>query len=173
MDGNYWDSHVDGKDGTGVVSGSSAVNFARNHSEPGPISTAVSYGLSTANIDQFQAAGSTAKYNILIPNPKPSGKHLRVVLTWTSLPSRNPTGNYLSDLDLSVSNNVATKYSSSYNGNVEIVDVLASDVTAGASYQAVATLWASRFPSSGGISSFFVTAQCEMAEIGVTPTRAC
>lgn len=155
VDGSEWNSNVDGRDGAGVVSGSSAVNFARNHSEPGPLAAAVAYGVSTANVDRNNPNGSTAKYNILIPNPKPAGKHLRVVLTWTSVPSRNPDDNYLSDLDLSVPYNGGTSFSTSYNGNVEIVDIPAANLTAGASYQSVVTIWASRFPPSGGISSFF------------------
>jgi Subtilase family len=153
VDGAEWNSNVDGRDGAGVVSGSSAVNFARNHSEPGPLAAAVPYAVSTANVDRSNPNGSTAKYNILIPNPKPAGKHLRVVLTWTSVPSRNPDDNYLSDMDLSVPYNGGTSVSASYNGNVEIVDIAAANLTAGATYQSVITLWSSRFPPSGGISS--------------------
>ncbi len=154
VDGDYWSTHVDGNDGAGVVSGSSAVNLAQNHSEPGPNAAAVAYAVSTAGIDQYQANGSTAKYNILIPNPKPAGKHLRVVLAWTSIPTRTPVvDNYLSDLDLSVSSNGGWKYSMSNNANIEMVDIPASDVSAGGTYQAIASLWANRFPPSGAISS--------------------
>lgn len=88
------------------------------------------------------------------PHAKPAGKHLRVVLTWTAVPTRTPVfDNYLSDLDLSVESNTGSKWSTSYNGNVEMVDIPAADISAGGTYAATISLWANRFPASGGISS--------------------
>lgn len=151
VEGAEWNRSVDGRDGAGVVSGASAVHLARNHTSPGPNGTAETYAVTTANIASTTPNGSTAKYNIKIPNPMPAGKHLRIVLTWTSNPVRSPTSyNYLSDLDLSwVGNNGIGRTSTSYNGNVEIIDVPVSEVTAGGTYQATITLWANRIPSSG------------------------
>jgi hypothetical protein len=151
VEGGEWNRVVDGRDGAGVVSGANAVHLARNHASPGPNGTAETYAVTTANIGRTTPNGSTAKYNIKIPNPLPAGKHLRIVLTWTSNPVRSPTShNYLSDLDLSwVGDNWIGRTSTSYNGNVEIIDVPVSEVTAGGTYQATITLWANRIPSNG------------------------
>jgi hypothetical protein len=150
-----WNATIDGKDGAGVVSGASAVTFARNHSEPGPNATAVTNGLVSSSLDYNTPGGAVAQYNILIPNPKPPGKHLRVVLTWTSDPVP-PWVNALSDLDLGVSDNQSgyAWWSSSWNGNVEIVDPPAAQLTAGGTYQAGVWLFVNRLqrPPDSGIS---------------------
>jgi hypothetical protein len=150
-----WDSQFDGKDGAGVVSGASAITFARNHSEPGPNATAVVDGIVSSGFDYTTPAGTDVQYNILIPNPKPPGKHLRVVLTWTSDPVES-SGNWLSDLDLAVyDTNTGNNYTSvSYNGNVEIVDPPAWQLAAGSTYRAQIHVWANRLqgPPNSGIS---------------------
>jgi hypothetical protein len=146
VDGGEWDRSIDGRDGAGVVSGSSAVYFAQNHTEPQALTAAQKYAVSSANVSSSTAAGSTAKYNVLIPNPKPAGKHLRVVLTWSSNPVRSPSWNYLSDLDLTWSG-PGNRNSASFNGNIEIIDIPAAELTAGSTYQATITLYANRIPS--------------------------
>ena len=148
VDGGEWDRYIDGRDGAGVVSGSSAVYFAQNHSEPGPSSTAQQYGIGSGTITPSTANGSSFTYNIIVPSPKPAGKHLRIVLTWSSNPVRSPTWNYLSDLDISWDphNGFPQRYSSSYNNNVEIVDVPSSEVSSGSVYQTVISLYANRVP---------------------------
>jgi hypothetical protein len=143
-----WDNQFDGKDGAGVVSGASAVNFARNHSEPGPNAAGVVNGIASANISNTTPSGSSSKYNILIPSTKPAGKHLRVVLTWTSNPVRD-NSNFLSDLDLSVGSENGFVSSTSYNANVEIVDIPAAQLVVGKTYQATVNLWANRIPTTG------------------------
>ncbi len=136
VDGGEWNSAIDGRDGAGVVNGETAVAFAQGLVEVSPSSTAVTDGIGTGSISNANWA-STLNYNVKIPSSKPSGKHLRVVLTWDSNPvtSGPTTGNYLSDLDLQWFGPVYHS-STSYNGNVEIVDVPSSEVVAGSTYTA-------------------------------------
>jgi hypothetical protein len=73
-------------------------------------------------------------FAIKIPNPKPTGKHLKIVLTWESSPSLTDPINDLSDLDLNFTGNSTTYIYSRWDSNVEIIDVDASQVTAGNTY---------------------------------------
>lgn len=92
----------------------------------------------------------TAQYNILIPPSKPAGKHLRIVLTWNSCPSRTDHKNYLPDLDLIFIGNYSNYlWSSSWNGNIEIVDVPASQVSTGRTYPALVQMSINRIPPPG------------------------
>ena len=87
------------------------------------------------------------RFNYLVPNPKPSGKHLRVVLTWDSNPNVANGTNDLSDLDLVVQRNGGTTASASWDSNVEVVDIAAGDVTAGSSYYIDISPYVNRIPS--------------------------
>ncbi|HKP97112.1 MAG TPA: S8 family serine peptidase [Fibrobacteria bacterium] len=159
VDGGEWNSNVDGNDGAGVVSGAKAVKFARNHTEVNPGEAAVIDGIGAAAItaENFDTS-PYLKYNIKIPATKPSGYHLRIVLTWGSNPvTQNPDGspamdNRLSDLDLFFHKPTeqpvnASASSVSYNGNVEIIDVPASALTANATYCASIRKLVNRIPA--------------------------
>jgi hypothetical protein len=132
----YWNANasgLDGLDGTGVVSGASAVAFARNHSSVSDGHTnAVRDGMGAASIYALGwSSGSTLSFKALVPNPKPAGKHLRAVLTWDSNPVRTSSDNRLTDLDLDAYSPNWIAGSHSWNGNVEIVDIPAASLTAG------------------------------------------
>ena len=95
------------------------------------------------------------RFTYAVPNPKPSGKHLRVVLTWDSNPVVGGGVNALSDLDLAVQYNGSTRYSSSWDNNVEVVDIASSEVTAGSSYSIDISPYSNRIPASGSRTNFF------------------
>jgi hypothetical protein len=136
VDFNYWNYQQDGRDGAGVICGTDAVWLAKNHTTIySPNNTAVPYGI-CANTLGTGFQGQYMQFNISIPNPKPSGKHLRVVLTWDSSPSTTNGTNDLSDLDLSMYGNNSGYNSLSYESNVEMVDVPSSDLTPGNTYVA-------------------------------------
>ena len=65
------------------------------------------------------------------------------------------TTNALSDLDLVVQKNGGTQGSYSWDGNVEVVDLAASDVTAGSSYYIDVAPAINRIPTSGSRTNFF------------------
>lgn len=145
-----WTISGDERDGTGTVSGSEAVAFATGHTYVIPGSPACVSGLGATS---FYASdfGSNKRFYYQVPNPKPSGKHLRVVLTWDSNPNVSNGTNDLSDLDLVVQRNGGTTYSSSWDSNVEVVDIAAADLTAGSTYYIDISPYANRIPSG----SFF------------------
>lgn len=146
-----WTVSGDERDGTGTVSGADAVSFAQGHTSVSPNNSACEKGMSATS---FYASdfGSNKRFYFLVPNPKPSGKHLRVVLTWDSNPNVSNGTNNLSDLDLIVQRNGGYQSSSSWDSNVEVVDIAAADLTAGSSYYIDISPYANRIPSG---SSFF------------------
>jgi hypothetical protein len=136
VDFNYWSFHEDGRDGAGVISGANAVFFAKNHRTVYPGGTADTVGLCATSLYNSNQ-GNVLAFNIKIPNPlPPSGKHLRIVLTWDSSPAKNSDINDLSDLDLTFQGNSQYYSSLSYESNIEMVDVDRSQVTAGNTYTA-------------------------------------
>jgi hypothetical protein len=143
-----WLVSGDERDGTGVVSGSEAVSFAQNHSSVSLNNTAVVSGMHASSLYATDF-GSNKRFNFLVPNPKPSGKHLRAVLTWDSNPDVNAGTNALSDLDLIVQHNNGTSYSSSWDSNVEVVDIPAANLTAGSSYYIDVSAFMNRIPTTG------------------------
>jgi hypothetical protein len=146
VESGNWTTSGDERDGAGAVSGSEAVAFASGHTSVSPGNTACEKGMGATS---FYASdfGSNKRFNFLVPNPKPSGKHLRVVLTWDSNPNVNNGTNDLSDMDLTVQRNGGTSSSASYDSNVEVVDIDASNLTAGSSYYIDVVPWANRIPS--------------------------
>ncbi|MBN1601434.1 MAG: hypothetical protein JW915_07485 [Chitinispirillaceae bacterium] len=92
-------------------------------------------------------AGTYKNFNIAIPNPKPAGKHLKIVLTWDSSPYESSDINELSDLDLSFQSNSQYYSSVSYESNVEIIDINASHLTAGSTYTAIVSPYTLRIPA--------------------------
>jgi hypothetical protein len=151
VSGSYWVSSIDGKDGAGTVSGYNAVQYARNCTNVGPQNSACQTGISIGEITSMQST-LPILYNIAIPATKPSGKHLRVVLTWDATPDLVNNLNYLCNLDLWVTNpnnNTAGPYgySASYDGNVEVCDIPAANIST-SSLVAHILIAALRFPAS-------------------------
>ena len=141
-----WTVGGDERDGAGTVSGSEAVAFATGHTSVYPGNSACVSGLGASS---FYASdfGSNKRFYYQVPNPKPSGKHLRVVLTWDSNPNVNNGTNDLSDFDLVVQHNGGNQYSSSWDSNVEVVDVAAGNLSAGGTYSIDISPYANRIPS--------------------------
>lgn len=133
--GGLWNWREDGKDGAGVVHGASAIAFATNLPWTSPGNTPIPKAYSFLNFCQTDFGGNGTKtYNISIPNPKPAGQHLRVVLTWNSFPDLVNNENRLPDVDISLSSNIGNRTSSSWDANVEILDIPAVEFTAGGNY---------------------------------------
>lgn len=153
VDGGYWAASIDGRDGAGTVSGSEAVSFAKTHTTVSPNNSAVQKGMGAF---AFYATdfGSNKRFNVRVPNPKPAGKHLRVVLTWDSNPDINAGVNGLSDLDLVCQKNGGTILSSSWDNNVEMVDVPSANLTAGNAYYVDVAPYTNRIPA-GARTTFF------------------
>lgn len=156
VDRGYWSASSDGRDGAGVIHGAGAIAFAQGHTLVYPNNSAVVDGIGASSISasDFASPNSPIVYKIQIPNPKPSGKHLRVVLTWDSNPVLNSATNALSDLDLLVTSGSGGMASQSSNSNVEMVDIPSTMFTAGSIVDARITKWVNRIPS-GGRASFF------------------
>ena len=149
----YWNANtggLDGLDGAGVVSGASAVAFARNHTAISDGHTnAVQDGMAGSSIYASSwSSGSTLNFKALVPNPKPSGKHLRAVLTWDSNPVRTSGDNRLTDLDLDAYSPGWIAGSHSWNGNVEMVDIPATSLTAGATVSLKISEVTNRMPAN-------------------------
>jgi hypothetical protein len=142
----YWVNRWDGCDGAGVISGADAVWFARNHQTVAENDAAVAHGISSGYLTS--ADSLTQKYyNIQIPDPMPSGKHLRVALTWSSSACDTVNTNEVSDLDLFMPANTNGYYCTSWDDNVEMIDVPHSDLTAGNQYYVVLDIGAMRIPA--------------------------
>lgn len=145
--GGYWDRFVDGLDGAGVVSGSSAVNWAQNAVQVYPeMTSGVEKGFA---VGSWYTTDSTVKrFKVLVPSVKPAGKHLRVVLTWDSRPDLTNATNELSDLDLTgfTTQNGTYYYSSSWDSNVEMFDVPNNELVAGQTYDFQVNAYALRLP---------------------------
>jgi hypothetical protein len=152
-----WTISGDGRDGTGVVSGAEALSFAKDHTSVSPNNAAVVSGMHGSSLYATDF-GSSKRFNFLVPNPKPAGKHLRVVLTWDSNPDVNAGTNALSDLDLIAQHNSGTSFSSSWESNVEVVDIPAANLTAGSSYYIDVNPYMSRIPSTGTNYFYYVVA---------------
>ncbi|MDB5105493.1 MAG: hypothetical protein JWP91_3182 [Fibrobacteres bacterium] len=154
VDGGYQVPTTDGRDGSGVVSGSEAVAFASGHTSVSIGNSAVEKGMTAGSFYAADLSSGTKRFNYSVPNPKPSGKHLRAVLTWDSNPIVGGAVNALSDLDLTVQKNGGVQGSYSWDGNVEVVDVAAADLTAGGSYYIDIAPSYNRIPASGSRANF-------------------
>jgi hypothetical protein len=131
VDGGYWSSYTDGLDGAGAVSGSDAVYFAKNATYVSSSNTAVVRGYSSGS---WYSTTAQKTFNVLIPSVKPTGKHLRIMVTWDSRPDLTNATNTLSDLDL-IGGTGLYYSSASYDDNVEMIDVPSAELTANATYQ--------------------------------------
>ncbi len=134
VDSAYWDPATDGHDGAGVVSAYDAVAYATSCTDltrdpsPGP----VEQGFVTGEADSSFADRTFA---IRIPSSPPTGRHMRVVLVWTSNPDLVAEHNYLSDLDvggLATGSDVYGSYS--LDGSVEMFDVPRDELQPGSTY---------------------------------------
>jgi hypothetical protein len=155
VDGDHWSSNTDGRDGSGAVSGSDAVAFAQSHTSVSPGNSAVEKGMGSGSFYASDFGAGNKRFNYYVPNPKPSGKHLRAVVTWDSNPIVGGSTNALSDVDLVVQKNNGTQGSYSWDGNVEVVDIAASDLSAGSSYYIDVAPAINRIPTSGARTNFF------------------
>jgi hypothetical protein len=155
VDGDHWVWTTDGRDGSGTVSGADAVAFAQSHTSVSPGNSAVEKGMGSGSLYASDFGVGNKRFNYYVPNPKPSGKHLRVVLTWDSNPVVGGSVNALSDVDLVVQNSSSTQGSYSWDGNVEVVDVPASDLGAGSSYYIDVAPAINRIPTSGARTNYF------------------
>lgn len=154
VDGGDWYANTDGRDGAGVVSGSEAVSFAQNHTSVSVGGAAAEKGMMAGSLYATDFSASNKRFNYVVPNPKPSGKHLRVVLTWDSNPIVGGSTNALSDIDLTVQTNSGTSGAYSWDNNVEVVDVAAAGLTAGSSYYIDVDPVINRIPASGSRTNF-------------------
>lgn len=150
-----WTVGGDERDGAGVVSGSEAVSFAQNHTSVSAGNTAVEKGMAAGSMYASDFSSGNKRFYYRVPNPKPSNKHLRVVLTWDSNPVVGGSVNALSDLDLIVQKDGVTQGSGSWDSNVEVVDVAAAGLTAGGSYYIDISPYANRIPASGSRTNYF------------------
>jgi hypothetical protein len=162
VDSGYWNpASQDSRDGAGTVSGSNAVQFAKNAQTTGiyPDWSSVEEGISSDYFDSayFDQGGSIERYyKYQVPQTIPSGKHLRAVLTWTSSPSLSTAENEISDLGLYVNNDNGWIGSDTWESNVEIVDVDNADLTPGQEYY----IWVhpgTYRKSNGGPDQFYYT----------------
>ena len=154
VDASDWSTDTDERDGTGVVSGSEAVAFAKNHTLVSFGNSAVESGMVAGALYAADFSAGNKRFNYHVPNSKPAGKHLRVVLTWDSNPVIGAGINALSDLDLIVQYNGSTKAAASWDSNVEVVDIAASDLSAGSNYYIDISLYANRIPASGARANY-------------------
>jgi hypothetical protein len=155
VEGGDWTVGGDERDGAGVVSGSEAIAFAQSHTSVSPGNSAVEKGMTAGSMSAADFNGGNKRFNFQVPNPKPSGKHLRAVLTWDSNPIVGGSTNALSDLDLVVQTNAGNQSSSSWDSNVEVVDVPAANLTTGGSYYIDVAPYANRIPASGSRANYF------------------
>lgn len=139
VDGQWWDQWVDGKDGAGTVCGYDAEWFIRNRSGSYPGAGAVEHGMYTSS--WLQTDNTTKTFNIRIPAAKPSGRHLRIVLTWDANPDTlvAPRRTKLTDLGLYMWVGSNWYFCDSYWSNTEVIEVPCSLLTAGSSYQFMVT----------------------------------
>lgn len=155
--GGVWNSTVDGRDGTGTVSGYEAIDYAVNCADvTNDTQTPVVSGL--CRDYGWQYMWSQKGFKVQVPTSIPSGEHLRAVVVWTANPDLNAGQNYLTDLDIVMQVDGGDwYYSMSYDANVEVIDVLASDLTPGAVYDLTVKRFSSvRIPSGATAQWFFI-----------------
>jgi hypothetical protein len=125
----YWNRTFDGVDGNGVVHGQDAISFAQSMATVSPGNGAVANGLWIGSLSQADFNGNSKDFNVKIPSVLPTGKHLRFVLTWDSSPDFIARVDDLSDVDLG--HWASDTWSSSFDGNIEILDLPVSITPAG------------------------------------------
>ena len=139
IDAGYWDPMVDGRDGCGVISGYSAVQYAHEVSRKHESSPADTMGLAFYTIPNDQSkVGERLKFNVKAPLTFPEGKHLRAVLTWScSINSNDDADKSLTNLDLELVDTSSGKVIDrcySVEDNIEVIDVPNHDLETGKAY---------------------------------------
>ena len=166
VDGVFWSPSTTGqKDGNGVVSGSRAVDFANDYTllYPNNESATAVQGPSQWSFDSTGFLShppyyGPLTYTIGTPSNIPQGKHLRVVLTWSGSPGVNYDENEISDWGLLVNSDGGWYSSQSWNGNVEVVDVSAEDLTPDEEYSILLVPWMYRKAQDGPAYQYFAVA---------------
>jgi hypothetical protein len=134
----YWNHGYDGKDGGGVIHGADAISFGKSYTQVYPGSPSAEKALWYGSFSAGDFSPTRNKtFSIKIPSTKPAGKHLRIVLTWNSIPDLVARRNYLSDIDLRFTSNSGVTTSTSWDSNNEVLDIESSTLTAGGTYQCV------------------------------------
>jgi hypothetical protein len=142
VDEQYWhwgSEGSDSKDGAGTVSGTNAVKFVETREDVSPNNYPALQGMGSDYIDSatFVNSPTDQTYYYHVPSSLPEGKHLRVVLNWTSSPSLTVAENEVSDLALYVESENVWYQSNTFDSNVEIVDVDNGDLTPNDNYAIV------------------------------------
>jgi hypothetical protein len=152
----YWSVGTDGLDGAGVVHGQDAISFAQSMATVSPNGVAVISGhyYNWFSQSDFLPSSVHRSFNIKIPSSLPANKHLRIVLTWDSSPDFVANVNDLSDMDLLFNN--GSHSSTSWDANVEMIDIPAANVTPNGTYscEIVPYLW--RHHTNARSSNFYV-----------------
>jgi len=149
VDYDMWTPGVDGKDGAGTVCGEDAEWFVQNCSSVYPSGAAKEYGLWWGSITQND--NSTRIFNVKVPTPLPSNRHLRIVVTWDGNPSNPAALTYpvLTDFGLYMQIPGGPSLScDSWWSNIEIIDVPPWYLNAGQTYQFSVTHTLNRLPQS-------------------------
>lgn len=143
VDGGYWDPYSeDQRDGAGTVSGANAVRFVTGNGSyglsynPGPDNSGDPQ-IAAIDVEYLDSAlfGTSQYFYYKTPSSLPSGKHLRVVLTWNSSPGVNVAENAISDLALGVQTSGGWYVADTWNGNIEIIDIPSGDLAPNTTYQ--------------------------------------
>jgi hypothetical protein len=157
VEGGYWDCTVDQRDGAGTISAYDAVAYAvtctdlTNTPTPG----AVEHGFFTTEADSSMAE---RRFDVRIPDTLPNERHLRVALTWTSVPLISVPWNQPSDLDLGGFVADSGAYGSySLDANVEMFDVPRNAVTPGRTYSFSVYPRCIRIPPGARTNFFYYT----------------
>jgi hypothetical protein len=151
--GDYWSPVNDGIDGAGAISGAGAVLFALNSTSVSQSNSAVERGYNVGSIPENTGNYYNINFSIKVPDTKPAGKHLRIVLTWdSSLSLSSLDSNKLADLDL-----VVPGYSCPFNNNdnwgtwesnVEVADIASNRLTPGSVISPFIRVWDFTIPAS-------------------------
>lgn len=150
----YWNDNFDGKDGNGIIHGQDAIAFAQTKTSVSPGNTAVENGLWMGSLTQSDFNYQEKAFNIRIPSQLPSGKHLRVVLTWDASPDLSAGITELSDIDLL--HPASGTNSNSWNSNIEILDLPQSATPAGSTQTVSVFPYSWRHSAGARSSSIYV-----------------
>lgn len=157
VEADFTQPQVDERDGVGVVSGSEAVWFARNHTTARP-GTQAEHALATGSLNAADE-GHYYDFYVRVPTLPIGSRHFRAVLVWTSNPDVNGNQNSLSDLDLSLfdSTGSAQPIAGSYSldDNVEVIDLPKERLTPGALYTLRLHVTDTRIPAGASASFFY------------------
>ncbi len=155
VDREYWNPSVDGNDGAGAISAYAAVEYAFSCTDLS--GQAVALAVEHGYVADTGAEGMSERpFAVLIPSSPPPHTHLRVTLVWTSNPDPASGANHLSDLDIGAFTSDSASYASaSLDANVEMFDVPAGELTAGATYSFTLFPRTIRIPPTASADFFY------------------